>query len=354
MKLLVVIFGAVMLVGTSVYTLWELNKAGYWMTNAGEARQTGKIVQADPLSLEAISAQYGKRESEPAKGPSDGVGKPSEKDRLIAALSSPVSLEQRSAQQGKAERNLVASIVEKVEKTAPKTAPKPAEKTIRTAALKPVGKGASRDETKAQGGGMPGMAEKNSRRSLKAVPEIKKNIAYKTASALPRPVAVKSDQKPPVATVSRAMRKVVPAGQQQVALLTKKERRGLAQMVSQKKLPAINLVVAFDYKSASLSRQAQPILDRIGEVLTDGKLVNSVFVIAGHTDAVGGKGYNRGLSAQRANAVKAYLREHFNIDDKRLVTVGYGEERLKNSENPDAAENRRVEFINLLQRTSQK
>jgi len=348
-KLLVVIFGAVMLVGTSVYTLWQLNKAGYEMTNAGGARQTGKSVLADPLSLGTIAAQHVRLKAEPAKDRADGVKKPSEKDRLIAALSPPVSLQKTSEPQREADRKLVVSIAKKVEKAASKSA--------ETAALKPVRTGGSMGDVKAAQSKSPVVAVKTARRTPRAAREIKKNIAYKTVRARPRSVALQRKEKQPVAIVSRTTRKVLPVGQpakQQMALLTKKERRNLGQLVSRKKLPAINLVVAFDYKSSSLSRQAQPILDRIGEVLTDGKLVNSVFVIAGHTDAVGGKGYNRGLSAQRANAVKAYLREHFNIDDKRLVTVGYGEERLKNRDNPEAAENRRVEFINLLQRTSQK
>ncbi len=351
MKLLVVIFGAVMLVGTSVYTFWQFNK-GYEMTNAGGARQTGKSVLADPLSLGAIAAQHVGLKAAPAKDRADGVKKPSEKDRLIAALSPPVSLQKTSEQQREADRKLVVSIAQKVEKAASKSA--------ETAALKPVGKEGSMGDVKAvqSQSRVIAVKTKTARRTPRAAREIKKNIAYKAVRARPRSVALQRKEKQPVAIVSRTTRKVLPVGQpakqQQMALLTKKERRNLGQLVSQKKLPAINLVVAFDYKSSSLSRQAQPILDRIGEVLTDGKLVNSVFVIAGHTDAVGGKGYNRGLSAQRANTVKAYLREHFNIDDKRLVTVGYGEERLKNRDNPEAAENRRVEFINLLQRTSQK
>ena len=115
-----------------------------------------------------------------------------------------------------------------------------------------------------------------------------------------------------------------------------------------KKLPAIDLVIEFDYKSAILSDKAIPQLTRIGEALTDGKLADATFVIAGHTDAVGGNPYNMGLSAERAQSVQTYLRDHFNISAKRLVTVGYGEERLKNPQNPNGAVNRRVEFINLV------
>ncbi|MCP4932967.1 MAG: OmpA family protein [bacterium] len=71
-------------------------------------------------------------------------------------------------------------------------------------------------------------------------------------------------------------------------------------------------------------------------------------MIAGHTDSVGSSKYNMGLSSQRAMAVLDFLKSHFKIADKRLVVVGYGEERLKNSADSMAAENRRVEFITLV------
>jgi flagellar motor protein MotB len=37
------------------------------------------------------------------------------------------------------------------------------------------------------------------------------------------------------------------------------------------------------------------------------------------------------------------LIENFHIDPKQLVAIGFGEEKLKNRENPLAAENRRVQ-----------
>ncbi len=134
----------------------------------------------------------------------------------------------------------------------------------------------------------------------------------------------------------------------QVALLTKKERTDLGKLVSEKKLPAIDVVIEFDYKSSKLSDKALPQLESIGKALTDGQLAGATFVIAGHTDSVGGSKYNMGLSSQRATAVLDFLKSRFKIADKRLLAVGYGEERLKNSGDSEAAENRRVEFITLV------
>lgn len=45
--------------------------------------------------------------------------------------------------------------------------------------------------------------------------------------------------------------------------------------------------------------------------------------------------------------MKDYLIRKFQIADDTLVTAGYGEEQLKNTSDPFAAENRRVQITNL-------
>jgi flagellar motor protein MotB len=44
--------------------------------------------------------------------------------------------------------------------------------------------------------------------------------------------------------------------------------------------------------------------------------------------------------------VKQFLSDKYGIEASRLVTVGYGATNLKNSENPLAGENRRVQIVN--------
>jgi outer membrane protein OmpA-like peptidoglycan-associated protein len=58
------------------------------------------------------------------------------------------------------------------------------------------------------------------------------------------------------------------------------------------------------------------------------------------------------LSERRAAAVKRFLVEKFNLSDQNLVAAGYGEEKLKNSEDPFAAENRRVQIANFEQKAA--
>ena len=42
--------------------------------------------------------------------------------------------------------------------------------------------------------------------------------------------------------------------------------------------------------------------------------------------------------------MKRFLKQKFKIPDDTLVTVGYGKEQLKNTSDPFAAENRRVQI----------
>src|SRR4029078_9457518 len=57
--------------------------------------------------------------------------------------------------------------------------------------------------------------------------------------------------------------------------------------------------------------------------------------------------YNLSLSDQRAESVAEFLIENFHIDPKQLVAIGFVQKKLKNRENPLAAENRRVQVVNM-------
>lgn len=85
-------------------------------------------------------------------------------------------------------------------------------------------------------------------------------------------------------------------------------------------------------------------LSRIGEMLEAILRSNpgEVFLIEGHTDAVGSPAYNMDLSRRRAASVKAALTDFFNIGPGSLETVGYGEQFLKIPTPDEEPENRRV------------
>lgn len=74
---------------------------------------------------------------------------------------------------------------------------------------------------------------------------------------------------------------------------------------------------------------------------------DAVFLVEGHTDAVGSDEDNLSLSDRRAAAVAEILTESFGVPPENLVTQGYGEQYLKvNTQGPEPL-NRRVAFVNI-------
>jgi outer membrane protein OmpA-like peptidoglycan-associated protein len=127
--------------------------------------------------------------------------------------------------------------------------------------------------------------------------------------------------------------------------LTSTEREHIAMIAKER--PRIDLEIKFDFNSAKISRSALPDVQALGKALSDPSLKGNSFVLAGHTDAVGSDSSNQDLSERRADAVKQYLVENYGLTPSQLLTAGYGESRLKDTKNPNAAGNRRVEIVNM-------
>jgi outer membrane protein OmpA-like peptidoglycan-associated protein len=100
---------------------------------------------------------------------------------------------------------------------------------------------------------------------------------------------------------------------------------------------------AFKIGSADLPDQLRKQLDTFAEVLKGKRDSGRVIRIEGHTDVTGSEDVNLSLSQRRADAVKAYLVSQGASSDM-LKAVGVGSLRLKVSNDPKAAENRRVEI----------
>jgi outer membrane protein OmpA-like peptidoglycan-associated protein len=110
-------------------------------------------------------------------------------------------------------------------------------------------------------------------------------------------------------------------------------------------VPGIEVdTVRFGFGEGFLREEEIPKLDRIGATIE--RIVagnpDEVFMIEGHTDAVGTEAANMKLSEERAEAVKQALLEYFNIGEENLVTVGRGELYPKIPTQAAEAENRRV------------
>lgn len=130
------------------------------------------------------------------------------------------------------------------------------------------------------------------------------------------------------------------------------ERDQLAEITEAK--PNIDMEITFDYNSATISAGAQPAIQALGKALSNPNFKGSTFVVAGHTDAAGGEAYNQDLSERRADSVKRYLVEKFGLAGADLVTVGYGKSRLKDTAHPLDAANRRVQVVNMVDKTASK
>lgn len=106
---------------------------------------------------------------------------------------------------------------------------------------------------------------------------------------------------------------------------------------------ALALPVQFQFDSAEIQPSARPQLDALAEGIRMLPAIQAV-VIEGHTDSVGGEAYNDQLSQRRALAVKRYLVASHGIDASRLRAVGMGEHAPLQGRDPNASENRRVQF----------
>lgn len=129
--------------------------------------------------------------------------------------------------------------------------------------------------------------------------------------------------------------------------LSVSEREKLEQ-VAEDKLQ-IDLVMEFDLNSDELRGKALATAKELGKALTNPALKGQTFMIAGHTDAKGTDAANQKLSERRADAVKRFLVQNYQIPATNLIGVGYGESHLKNTADPDASENRRVQAVNMTQ-----
>ena len=132
--------------------------------------------------------------------------------------------------------------------------------------------------------------------------------------------------------------------------LSVSEREEIAAIVKDK--PKIDLEINFDYNSADISAKSLPSVEALGRALSSSDLKGSTFVVAGHTDAAGGEGYNQDLSERRADSIKRYLVDKFGINGSDLVTVGYGKSKLKDPSQPMAEANRRVQVVNMETKTT--
>jgi len=105
---------------------------------------------------------------------------------------------------------------------------------------------------------------------------------------------------------------------------------------------SITLLVEFDFDKAVVKPQYHSDIEKVANFLQ--AYPKTTGVLEGHTDSIGSEEYNMKLSERRAESVKKYIVEKFNIEASRLSTVGHGESKPVASNDTDAGreKNRRV------------
>ena len=113
------------------------------------------------------------------------------------------------------------------------------------------------------------------------------------------------------------------------------------------KLAQFTVEINFDFNSAAIRPESYRNVGAIADALHNPILLGYGFLVIGHTDSVGGRMYNVGLSQRRAEAIVAALVNPFGVNPAVLQPVGMGEEQLRDPAHPTSGVNRRVQLINV-------
>jgi len=97
-------------------------------------------------------------------------------------------------------------------------------------------------------------------------------------------------------------------------------------------VPTLQLeTITFETGSAAIRPSEAKELAQIGRAMR--RMIDAnpyeVFLIEGHTDAVGSAAYNLALSDRRAESVALALTEYFDVPPESMVVQGYGESNLR-------------------------
>ncbi|MDZ4134798.1 MAG: OmpA family protein [Paracoccaceae bacterium] len=117
--------------------------------------------------------------------------------------------------------------------------------------------------------------------------------------------------------------------------------------------------ITFDTGSAAIRAAEAGKLSKLGRLMAEMVAENptEMFLIEGHTDAIGSEAANLALSDRRAESLALALNEYFGVPPENLVVQGYGEAELRIDTQANEPLNRRaaVRIITpLLQRLASR
>ena len=100
----------------------------------------------------------------------------------------------------------------------------------------------------------------------------------------------------------------------------------------------------FAYDSARVQKGDQPVLNKLVQCFTTGKLGGRTMRLVGHADPRGEAEYNMVLGGKRADNVKVYLAAQ-GLPDRQAETTSRGEMDSSGTDEPSWSEDRRVDVI---------
>jgi len=103
--------------------------------------------------------------------------------------------------------------------------------------------------------------------------------------------------------------------------------------------------ILYDYDKADIQPEFVDSLNAFGRFLRDNP--KSYAVLSGFTDGVGDLEYNFGLSRRRAESIRSFLVDNFNIGEEQIVMQWYGPAApaASNATEEGRQQNRRVEVV---------
>ena len=109
----------------------------------------------------------------------------------------------------------------------------------------------------------------------------------------------------------------------------------LASVSLRERMRSISIdTIHFEFGSAEIGPEQAVMLESVAAAIRDAANANpgEVFLIEGHTDAVGSDQDNLSLSDRRAQAIADALSQQFGVPRENLVTQGYGKQFLLDSD----------------------
>ena len=114
-----------------------------------------------------------------------------------------------------------------------------------------------------------------------------------------------------------------------------------------KDLPTFNLAIQFDVDTPIILPDSYETIGRLADALVNAPLLPYTFLIVGHTDANGRREANAILSQRRADAIRDVLVNTFKISNKRIQSLGLGEEQFIDQARPTSPVNLQIQVLTL-------